>query len=74
VRASVLDGIPDELPALLWADKVAERLERAGAPVEAAASDDVGEQLLALVLRAQADGVDPEQALRRAVRARINQS
>ncbi|KRB76996.1 hypothetical protein ASE01_09535 [Nocardioides sp. Root190] len=66
------DGIPAALPALLYADKVLDRLERAGRP---AAPDpgaaDVGERLLALVAEARAAGVDPEQALRDVVRARL---
>ncbi|MFC5731657.1 MULTISPECIES: MazG family protein [Nocardioides] len=71
-RSSVEEGIPTALPALLYADKVLDRLERAGQPAEVAAgSDDLGERLLALVAEARAAGVDPEQALRDAVRARL---
>lgn len=71
-RASVLDGIPVALPALLHADKVAERLARAGGPLSAPSDpDDLGERLLALVLEARAEGLDPEQALRTAVRRRL---
>ena len=66
------DGIPSTLPALLYADKVLDRLERAGrATTPAAEPADVGERLLALVAEARAAGVDPEQALRDAVRARL---
>ena len=32
-RTSVLDGLPPGLPALLLADKVLDRAERAGTPV-----------------------------------------
>ncbi|MGN0063645.1 MAG: MazG nucleotide pyrophosphohydrolase domain-containing protein [Nocardioides sp.] len=79
-RGSVLEGIPAALPALLHADKVAERLARAGQPLTVASRDavaaeqaeDVGEALLALVLRARAEGTDPEQALRRAVARRVS--
>ncbi|MCD6638796.1 MAG: MazG family protein [Nocardioides sp.] len=76
-RSSVLDGLPPGLPALLLADKVLDRLERAGTtePAQQAPAqgvpDDLGEQLLALVARARADGEDPEQALREAVRRRV---
>jgi XTP/dITP diphosphohydrolase len=92
-RASVLDGLPPTLPALLLADKVLDRLSRtpAGssegtgldAPSGAAEpsvvapvrSDDpadvIGERLLALVAEARASGVDPEQALRDAVRRTV---
>ena len=66
-RASVTDGLPPTLPALLRADKVVDRLERAGTPV-VAPGDDLGSRLLALVVEAHAEGVDPEQALRDAVR------
>ncbi|CAA9376599.1 MAG: Nucleoside triphosphate pyrophosphohydrolase MazG [uncultured Nocardioides sp.] len=76
-RSSVLDGLPPGLPALLLADKVLDRLARAGRPVTASAPlppsdptgpDEVGEQLLALVARSRLGGIDPEQALRDAVR------
>jgi XTP/dITP diphosphohydrolase len=65
----LLDGIPLTLPSLHRAAKVLERLERAGRPAAPdPASADVGERLLALVDEARAAGVDPEQALRDAVR------
>ena len=76
-RSSVTDGLPPGLPALLLADKVLDRLARAGSPgpaPEVAArsrEDDVGDRLLALVDEARADGIDPEQALRDAVRRRV---
>lgn len=71
-RTSAVDGIPPQLPALLYADKVVDRLARSGQEVEAdGASADVGERLLALVVEAHATGVDPEQALRDAVRRRL---
>ena len=66
-RASVTDGLPPGLPALLYADKVLDRLARAGRPAEAT-GDALGERLLALVAEARETGVDPEQALRDAVR------
>ena len=76
-RTSVLDGLPPGLPALLLADKVLDRVERAAersserpAPMT---SEQVGEQLLALVEAARVDGVDPEQALRDAVRRRVGE-
>ena len=76
-RTSVTDGIAPTLPALLYADKVLDRLERAGAPAvvpgevldEAGRDEDgLGDRLLALVVEARAAGTDPEQALRGAVR------
>jgi XTP/dITP diphosphohydrolase len=66
-RDSVLEGLPPGLPALLLADKVLDRLERAGRPVSAD-GDDLGERLLAIVAEARETGVDPEQVLRDAVR------
>ena len=66
-RETVTDGIPPGLPALLYADKVLDRLERAG-EAPSVAGDDLGDRLLALVAEARATGVDPEQALRDAVR------
>lgn len=66
-RTSVTDGLPPTLPALLYADKVLDRLAREGGSADVA-GDDLGDRLLALVAEARADGVDPEQALRDAVR------
>jgi XTP/dITP diphosphohydrolase len=71
-RGSVLDGIPWALPALALADKVAGRAEKAGvaatAGAPAPAGEELGDQLLALVVGARVAGEDPEQALRDAVR------
>ena len=68
-RSGLMDGVPAELPALLRAVKAMDRLERAGGvpPVDAA-SDEIGDRLLALAAEAREAGVDPEQALRAAVR------
>ena len=62
------DGLPPGLPALLYADKVLDRLERAGGVPDVAPTDDLGNRLLALVTEAHERGIDPEQALRDAVR------
>lgn len=82
-RSSVTDGLPPGLPALLYADKVLDRLARAGAvgapstrlerPHDRSSrhADDLGERLLDLVREARAEGVDPEQALRDAVRREV---
>jgi len=68
-RAGVLDGIPVDLPALSRATKVLDRLERAGFPLTSADEpSELGDRLLALVVEAREAGVDPEQALRDAVR------
>ena len=76
-RTDPTDGLPPTLPALLWADKVLDRSSRAGTPLDLAprrtgpAADAIGDRLLGLVAEAHAVGVDPEQALRDAVRARL---
>ena len=68
-----VDGIPLHLPALARADKLLSRLERAGLevpglPVPQTAHERLGAELLELVARGRADGVDPEGALRDCVR------
>jgi XTP/dITP diphosphohydrolase len=77
-RTAVTDGLPPGLPALLYADKVLDRLARTGrhAPRSPArpvplTSDELGAELLALVAGARAAGLDPEQALRHAVRREV---
>jgi XTP/dITP diphosphohydrolase len=81
-RTSPYDGIPPTLPALLYADKVLDRLQRdrdqtlaelVETPVgldnlDRRDSAVIGDQLLALVAEAREANVDPEQALRDAVR------
>ncbi len=74
-RSSVTDGIAPTLPALLYADKVLDRLERAGAlGQDEHRSDDLGDRLLALVAEARSIGTDPEQALRDAVRRLVGEA
>ena len=76
-RTSALEGVPAALPALSWAAKTMGRAERAGvapplaepSPVPPQDEEAVGAVLLGVVARARALGVDPEQALRQAVRA-----
>jgi XTP/dITP diphosphohydrolase len=65
-RDSVTDGLPETLPALLYATKALER--GAVAPVVEPGRQDLGDRLLALVREAVDSGVDAEQALRDAVR------
>ena len=79
-RESVTDGIPLALPALVLAGKLLRRSAEidgvapdpqarfAAQTAVAAVDGDYGELLLAITARASADGVDPEQALRGAVR------
>ncbi|MGH3364549.1 MAG: MazG family protein, partial [Nocardioidaceae bacterium] len=66
-RASVLEGIPQALPALSLADKVLGRAGRVGVDI-APKGDELGDRLLRLVVEARAAGLDPEQELRDAVR------
>ncbi len=72
-RESALDGIADSLSTLLRASKVISRarahqvdVDLPSGPVTA---DEVGRRIVALVARAQASGVDADQATRAAVRA-----
>lgn len=73
---SVLDGVPFGQPALSLAAQLQRRAERAGIPVPAdvSAGDEgspgerLGAELMALVARARADGLDPELELRAAAR------
>jgi XTP/dITP diphosphohydrolase len=70
-RTSSLDGIPTRLSALARAHKVIGRARHHGVPLdlpdELLEADEAGVALLALASRAQASGVDPEQALRDAL-------
>ena len=73
-RSSPLDGIPSALPALAYADKVIGRLDKAGLLDSDGVGQDGsswGDRLLDVVAQARADGVDPEQELRDAVRRLI---
>jgi XTP/dITP diphosphohydrolase len=76
-RTSVLDGIPLSMPALSLAEKVLGRAARAGVEPTAGQGDlghtadegaVLGRRLLGLVVEARERGLDPEQALRDAVR------
>jgi XTP/dITP diphosphohydrolase len=72
-RRTAYDGIAATLPALLLATKILEREPGAveGLPDVGDPTADVGARLLALVVEAGALGVDPEQALRDAVRRAV---
>jgi XTP/dITP diphosphohydrolase len=71
-RRSVLDGIPDQFSALARANKIITRVRARDVPVSLPADPidevELGQQLLQLVARAQASGVDAEQAARDAIR------
>jgi XTP/dITP diphosphohydrolase len=63
-RTSVLEGVPEALPALAYAQKLLKRAARTGMPSSAATSEDgeaaYGELLLAVVGAARAAGVAAE--------------
>lgn len=74
-RTSILDGIPQTMPALALSSKVLGKAEKAGifqglaepvVPMESEA--ELGELLLAIVASARSLGLDPERALREATR------
>jgi XTP/dITP diphosphohydrolase len=72
-RSSVLDGIPQAMPALALADKLLGRAGKLGvtrnaAPIPATEAE-LGEQLLGMVVAARAAGLDSERGLRTALRA-----
>lgn len=71
-RRSALDGIPATLDTLARAHKVVARSRAHGVeldlPDEPITADEAGRQIVRLVARAQASGVDADQATRRAVR------
>lgn len=72
-RRSALEGIAKSLPTLARADKVVSRTRhvRLDVPMadEPITAEQAGRQVLAIVQRAQASGVDADQATRDALRA-----
>lgn len=74
-RTSVLDGIPQRMPALALADKLLGRAHKVGlidatlpGAVNVTDEDELGPLLLAIVASAKANGLDSERALRTALR------
>ena len=74
-RTSVLDGIPQRMPALALADKLLGRAHKVGlidatlpGAVNVTDEDELGPLLLAIVASAKANGLDSERALRKALR------
>ncbi len=78
-RASIMDGIPSSLPALLLAEKVLKKADRSGepadldwidqamvAPLDPTSESSIGRHLLAVVELARRNDLDPEAALRQA--------
>ncbi|MFB8248572.1 nucleoside triphosphate pyrophosphohydrolase [Streptomyces sp. NPDC055952] len=68
-RTSVTEGVPLGQPGLALAAKLASRARTAGLDIPLPAVEGIGYELLALAVRAEAEGVDPEAALRAAARA-----
>lgn len=75
-RTSALEGIPEQLSALARAQKVVSRTRSRAVPVEldetTVSAEQVGSEVLVLVQRAQASGIDAEQAVRDALRSLEN--
>ena len=74
-RNSILDGVPQAMPALALANKVMGKAEKAGILEESETpaipmenEDQLGKLLLAVVASARSAGLDPERALREATR------
>jgi XTP/dITP diphosphohydrolase len=72
-RTSVLDGIPQGMPALALADKLLGRAHKVGHTPALATDcptteDELGAHLLAIVASAKENGLDSERALRGALR------
>jgi len=63
-RASIMDGIGDGLPSLLYAHKVQRKAASVGLEPVADDADPLGAELFALVDRCRHASVDPEAALR----------
>lgn len=71
-RTSSLDGIPEALNVVARTGKVVHRARKQGVPVdlptELITATEVGQQIVALISRAQASGIDADQATRDALR------
>lgn len=67
-RESVTDGVPLGQPGLALAAKLSSRVRTAGLPVPIPQGHGIGYELLTLAARAEAEGTDPEAALRAAAR------
>ncbi|AZS44206.1 Nucleoside triphosphate pyrophosphohydrolase/pyrophosphatase MazG [Microbacterium oleivorans] len=73
-RTSVLDGVSSHMPSLALAQKVLGKAAQVAVEPPSAAPDpateaELGDALLALVVRARTEGWDAERALRRRLRA-----
>ncbi|WP_030242678.1 MULTISPECIES: nucleoside triphosphate pyrophosphohydrolase [unclassified Streptomyces] len=68
-RTSITEGIPLGQPGLALAAKLASRARTAHLDIPLPPVEGIGYDLLALAVRAESEGVDPEAALRAAARA-----
>ncbi|WP_436801039.1 nucleoside triphosphate pyrophosphohydrolase [Streptomyces coeruleorubidus] len=68
-RTSITEGIPLGQPGLALAAKLASRVRTADLDIPLPPVEGIGYELLALAVRAESEGVDPEAALRAAARA-----
>ncbi|MFJ4977377.1 nucleoside triphosphate pyrophosphohydrolase [Streptomyces coeruleorubidus] len=68
-RTSITEGIPLGQPGLALAAKLASRARTAHLDIPLPPVEGIGYELLALAVRAESEGVDPEAALRAAARA-----
>ncbi|KOV91007.1 nucleoside triphosphate hydrolase [Streptomyces sp. NRRL B-1140] len=68
-RTSITEGIPLGQPGLALAAKLASRVRTAHLEIPLPPGEGIGYELLALAVRAESEGVDPEAALRAAARA-----
>jgi MazG family protein len=68
-RKSALDGIPERMPSLTKAQKIVKKALRAKYPFQAQeeklSEEELGEEILHLVTRAEQQGIDVDGALRR---------
>jgi XTP/dITP diphosphohydrolase len=71
-RTSALQGIPEQMSALARAHKIISRARSRRVPLplpdQPIEADALGSEIVSMVARAQAHGIDPEQAVRAAVR------
>ncbi|WP_204920224.1 MazG family protein [Microlunatus panaciterrae] len=71
-RTSVLEGIPEKMSAVARAGKIIARARARDVPLDLPTdpveADTVGQDVINLVARAHAQGIDAEQAIRQAVR------
>lgn len=72
-RTSALDGVAESLSVVARTAKVASRTRKHGVPIDLpdapVTADEVGQGIVDLVMRAQAHGIDADQAARDALRA-----